>query len=573
MPTGWIIIGRPKDCRYCGNAYYALEHTVEYAISKGFDVIDLAASDDTREKIYEAIDTYDPIYFTGIGHGNTCVYTDNFEQIIWACTYYPPDNLANRVVYLWSCLTGNGLGPSIISHGGKSYIGYTKNWTWLSGSGTDGDPYDDIYARCFFESGEEINRTLFDGGTVNDAVNNAIDKYNEWIDYWMNEGSSNPNSSEMIKWLVWDRDALIQLGDENATIRLKHCSEHTNETECEAHGCYWYNGFCHSTPPKPEDIDNAPDCRKYGYYWYNNACHLYPPVDNIIEFTINLSQHIFGYTAGGLGTTYINIVEQYHLAADTWRIKAPTINIRKGSVGLNIDGRTFIAGGYNGSQYWLSSVEEYVPSDDVWITKTSMDTARDNAGGYSIKGYGYIVSGLSDYGFTGVNERYDPATDTWVYKRIMNTSRTGVGYFTLNDKGYIAGGYASGEEKNYLEEYNPFTDTWSFRTSLNENVVYPGSFYINDYGYVLGGKTASRYHNHNEQYNSSSNTWTMKTGLLNIKAYTSGFNLQNKGYIVGGYSGSLNLYDHTEQYNPITDIWSYKTNMNYKKMQSATFIG
>jgi hypothetical protein len=53
------------------------------------------------------------------------------------------------------------------------------------------------------------------------------------------------------------------------------CAYWTDETSCESNGCYWYNGSCHATLVC-EDILNATDCRGNGCFWYNGACHSTP---------------------------------------------------------------------------------------------------------------------------------------------------------------------------------------------------------------------------------------------------------------------------------------------------------
>jgi len=257
MTKKWVIIERPKNCHYCGNAYYGLQHTVEYAISKGFDVVDISGSNAIRNNIYNMISCFDPVFFMGMGHGNECMYTDDKEQPVWGCISYPPNNLNNRIVYLWSCLTGRSLGPKIIELGGKAYAGFTEEWVWLTTDGTKGDPYDDPYAHCFFESGNELAKTLFDGHNFSDAKNASIAKYNEWINYWKTEGITDPNASEMIKWLAWDRDALITLGDETATLGIP-CSRYTTEEECVANECYWCNNTCSSIPVIQTPVDRKP---------------------------------------------------------------------------------------------------------------------------------------------------------------------------------------------------------------------------------------------------------------------------------------------------------------------------
>ena len=52
------------------------------------------------------------------------------------------------------------------------------------------------------------------------------------------------------------------------------CEDYTNQIDCEAAGCYWYNGSCHTSPPTCEELLNEFDCTRYGCYWYDGACHL-----------------------------------------------------------------------------------------------------------------------------------------------------------------------------------------------------------------------------------------------------------------------------------------------------------
>ena len=220
MTTGWILDSRPLHPRYGEHMYYGLLYAVQYAQSKGYNICDLASSDAVKEKIYEKLDELDPIFFFGIGHGNKDIFTDDREQAVWRCGEascpLPPDNLRNRIVYLWSCLTARELGPKIIEHGGWSYAGFKQIWVWLTEGEAVGDPYDDKYAKGFYESGNELIIALLNRKTIKDAVQASIDKYNEWIDYWKTSGD--PHASECIKWLAWDRDALTLIGDPNAAI-------------------------------------------------------------------------------------------------------------------------------------------------------------------------------------------------------------------------------------------------------------------------------------------------------------------------------------------------------------------
>jgi len=183
-------------------------------------IYDLNGEDCVKEQIYNILEVIDPIFFFAMGHGAPDAFTDNNEEIVWQCgensCYLPPTNLKGRIVYLWSCLTARELGPKIIEYGAISYIGYNEEWAWVSSTTPAGDPYNDPYAACFFDSASEIIRALVDGCTVGQAVQKSIDKYNAWISYW--EQSEDIYASEIIKWLIWDRDALTQLGDTEARL-------------------------------------------------------------------------------------------------------------------------------------------------------------------------------------------------------------------------------------------------------------------------------------------------------------------------------------------------------------------
>lgn len=243
-----MMFSRPINCRYCEHGYYGLLHVVQYAEQLGhYNLIDISAGQATKAPIYQAIEQYQPGSFYGFGHGNDCVFTGDTERAIFTCDEC--SILQGQIVYLLSCLTGNGLGPAIIDNGGRAYAGYIISWTWMGVGAPEGDPYDDKYAHGFFESANEFWLSIIDHKTVQQAYQDSIDKYNEWIDYWTD--SNDPDAANAIKWLIHDRDGLIILGDLNASLPLPWvCEDFTTKDECLAHdGCWWYNGGCHSEKP------------------------------------------------------------------------------------------------------------------------------------------------------------------------------------------------------------------------------------------------------------------------------------------------------------------------------------
>jgi len=207
-----MMFSRPKSCMYCGNGYYALEHMLNYAAGKGqWTCIDMAESHATKEYIFPAIQQYDPLFFYGFGHGSVSTFTGDTTQPIFSTD--DCGNLAGRYVYLLSCLTANALGPAIIQNGALAYAGYNVSWTWVNEQSPDGDPYEDKYAKGFWESGNEFWKSVCDGNSFVAAEQAAINKYNEWIHYWTYDGASDPDSETCIMWLLWDRNGLVVVGE------------------------------------------------------------------------------------------------------------------------------------------------------------------------------------------------------------------------------------------------------------------------------------------------------------------------------------------------------------------------
>jgi len=206
---------RPKNCHYCTQGYKGLYHSVNYAENKNkWDIIDIKSTSAVKSNIYNKIDLYKPYSIYGFGHGSPSIYTGDDERPI--LTTIECSKTSGKVVYLLSCLTANFLGPAMIANGTKSYAGFNISWTWISNGSIIGDPYNDKYAKGFYESSNELWKALCDGYTFKQALSASVAKYNYWINYWYNSSDSNKN--ELIKWLAHDRDGLVGLGDMSATL-------------------------------------------------------------------------------------------------------------------------------------------------------------------------------------------------------------------------------------------------------------------------------------------------------------------------------------------------------------------
>jgi N-acetylneuraminic acid mutarotase len=128
----------------------------------------------------------------------------------------------------------------------------------------------------------------------------------------------------------------------------------------------------------------------------------------------------------------------------------PTARSFSGSTALG--GKIYVVGGYNGSSY-LNTLEVYDPATDTWSTKANMPTARGYLAVGVVNGKIYAVGGYDGNNNLSTVEEYDQVTDTWTTKQSMPTARRCLGIAPANGKIYAAGGY-NGNYLATVEEYD-----------------------------------------------------------------------------------------------------------------------
>ena len=171
----------------------------------------------TRVDLRLALDEKDPAFFVACGHGSPTQLAGQYDALGIPDIMLDLGNadwMAGRVVYLLSCSTGKELGPKIIEVGGAAYMGYNENFYWVVKN--PNKPGWDLYARGFGSAVAAVVLTLLRGGDVTQAYNHSIETFDKYIEYWRK--SNDPYGREIVKWLLWDRDATVALGDVQATV-------------------------------------------------------------------------------------------------------------------------------------------------------------------------------------------------------------------------------------------------------------------------------------------------------------------------------------------------------------------
>lgn len=63
----------------------------------------------------------------------------------------------------------------------------------------------------------------------------------------------------------------------DVTVTALPCTTYTTKATCEAAGCWWWNGACHSSQPTAcNQLNNSTDCARWSCFWCNGACQSTP---------------------------------------------------------------------------------------------------------------------------------------------------------------------------------------------------------------------------------------------------------------------------------------------------------
>lgn len=207
-----VVLTRPAFDFATSFAYPFLRGFAECARRRGFTVKDLKMEKTVRSEVERALSEIDPVFFIGCGHGNETIFTGHwYNKIFESCVN--DDKLKGRVVYLLSCLTAVTLGKTIVEKGGKAYLGYKVEFTWISKTY---DVMTDVCSWGFMVSAIFGVLPLIFGLTVSDAYKTITTWFSLYIDWWRK--SADPLASEVIKWMIYDRDGLTLIGDKAARI-------------------------------------------------------------------------------------------------------------------------------------------------------------------------------------------------------------------------------------------------------------------------------------------------------------------------------------------------------------------
>ncbi|XP_052010424.1 kelch-like protein 3 [Xyrauchen texanus] len=266
---------------------------------------------------------------------------------------------------------------------------------------------------------------------------------------------------------------------------------------------------------------------------------------------------------GGQAPKAIRSVECYDFQEDRWYQVAdlPSRRCRAGVV--NMAGKVYAVGGFNGSLR-VRTVDVYDGSKDQWSSVPSMQERRSTLGAAVLGDLLIAVGGFD--GSTGLSsvEAYNPKTNEWMFVAPMNTRRSSVGVGIVDGKLYAVGGYdgASRHCLSTVEVYNPASNKWCYVADMSTRRSGAGVGVLNGQLYAAGGHDGPMVRKSVEVYDPNSNTWGPVCEMNMCRRNAGVCAINGLLYVIGGDDGSCNL-SSVEHYDPTTDKWSLiPTNMS-----------
>ena len=176
--------------------------------NRGFTVVALTGTDDTRTNFVPEAKNGLTAYISGVGHGNYNLYTGHSGNRILEIGQYDSAEVKSKAIHFLSCQTAKLLGPDTVKKGAKAYAGYDENFHFVWDDPST--PFVNEFL-LFVRADATFDLQMAAGATAGQAFAATMQAFNAAI-------AQVPNTAAA-SWLTYDRDHLRLHGSNAATIK------------------------------------------------------------------------------------------------------------------------------------------------------------------------------------------------------------------------------------------------------------------------------------------------------------------------------------------------------------------
>jgi N-acetylneuraminic acid mutarotase len=256
-------------------------------------------------------------------------------------------------------------------------------------------------------------------------------------------------------------------------------------------------------------------------------------------------------------------VQRYDVATNTWAHLTPSVVYASGKeAAASLGGRVYLAGGmWNEASFQVRCFDHSVANgESAWVSVAMMGTARNMAKAASLNGFLYVAGG-QDGGNHDLHsvERYSPASNAWEAVASMTSARYSHQLVALGDFLYAIGGAVDQLTKlATAERYDPATNSWTPIASMARARSSFAAAAMGGFLYVTGGLHISGLSSC-ERYDPASNTWIPIADLPEPRVWHALACLGGALYVVGGRTASFSSVSLSASTSP---PWRYDASSN-----------
>jgi hypothetical protein len=234
-------------------------------------------------------------------------------------------------------------------------------------------------------------------------------------------------------------------------------------------------------------------------------------------------------------------------------------------------GKVLVAGGYDGFDMPLASVELFDPATHTWSAGPPMLSPHADHTATLLQDGRVLVVGV-DNSAAARAELFDPVTNSWTATAPMINTHLNHGASLLPDgRVLVTGGFLNGTS---AELYDPIADSWHAASPLPSVRWFHSSVLLqNGKVLVVGGYDEdANILSSSALYDPVHNSWSAAASMQNNRTTHTATMLQDGTVLVAaGYGTSL--LSSVERYNPAADSWSAVAPLNAQRYwHTATLL-
>src|SRR5581483_2036204 len=251
------------------------------------------------------------------------------------------------------------------------------------------------------------------------------------------------------------------------------------------------------------------------------------------------------------------------LLLGSWSTAAPIPERIQEEHGALLDGKIYIAGGFDSTDVQTSRAYRYDPKRNTWERIADLPAPRHHMPLIVVNHTLYAVGGLEgDTRFDAVATMwvYEPDANKWVAKASLPAPRGASAAGVVDGKIVVVGGFGPAPTHVLIDSiavYDPAKDRWTNHAPIPTVRDHLTAEVVGGILYAIGGRPLDPASNYDvvEAYDLAKDRWTKKAPMPSKRGGLGSAVVNGKIHTFGGETRT-SVFNNHEVYDPAHDSWS-----------------